>query len=69
MLQLQVQQALHRRAARLKKAGQRVSRKQQELMHVVHVSADQRKVKTCLRNGLNVTTQNAECRTMIILQK
>ena len=41
---LQVQQALHKRAARLKKAGHRVARKQQELMHVVHVSTDLRKV-------------------------
>lgn len=39
-----MQQALHRRAARLKKAGQRVPKKQQMLMHVVHVSTDQRKV-------------------------
>ena len=41
---LQVQQALHKRAARLKKAGHPVARKQQELMHVVHVSTDLRKV-------------------------
>ena len=41
---VQVQQALHKRAARLKKAGHRVARKQQELMHVVHVSSDLRKV-------------------------
>lgn len=40
----QVQQALHRRAVRLKKAGHRVARKQQELMHIVHISTDQRKV-------------------------
>jgi len=40
----QVQQALHRRAARLKAGGHRVPKKQQMLMHVVHVSTDQRKV-------------------------
>ena len=43
----QVQQALHKRTARLKKAGHRVARKQQELMHVVHVSADLRKASSC----------------------
>lgn len=47
-----MQQALHKRAARLKKAGHRVARKQQELMHVVHVSTDLRKVSWGYGAGL-----------------
>jgi hypothetical protein len=61
---LQVQQALHKRTARLKKAGHRVARKQQELMHVVHVSTDLRKA-----SAFSCTVLHAPCYGCVCLRR